>query len=158
VISIVQANQSQFSVESLKQVIWSGMYLDSFQDLLIESGDERTRSFNQLFLSAITTESFPKLLTCLRETNSLETQAKVRRYIYNSCLTNTHVQLAAIVAEILQSSKAKDILDSLVVKQDVASLYLTAHAMTFFYEKATDVFPFVSTTQDLVSKVLIELQ
>jgi hypothetical protein len=101
-LAIVQYHANNFTIENLRQVIWSDVPLDLFQDmLLLDSPDERIRLCCQIFLNCITVESYPALVGFLRDTNSLLIQSK----------------LAAIIAEALQSSRSKDILENLINKQ-----------------------------------------
>ncbi len=77
IIGIVQSHSSQVSMDVLRDIIMNPMFIDVFQEMMVDSADERTRDYNKLFLKAITVESFSSILACFRETSSVLVQAKV---------------------------------------------------------------------------------
>ena len=79
---MILMNQNQFSIDNLRSIIFNELYLDVLQEMLVNSANEKVKHLGPIFISCITVENFPKLLSYFRDTNSLLIQTKVLHVIY----------------------------------------------------------------------------
>lgn len=100
-MKIVDENASQFGIETIQQLVWNQMFLDRFQTMLSKDFVSLNQPFLGFLTSVITAENFPRLLQFFSYTTSQLTRAKI----------------ALLVGEILQTGKAKDLLQKLIEKQ-----------------------------------------
>jgi len=133
---IIRGNSKNFTLEHLAQVFSSGMFLDRLQDLFAEQMKEdddnsAARTYFQYFLNVITPDNFPQLLQFYER--------------FKSPLI--HAKISAFVSEVLQSSRAKVLLEKLILGSDIVSLSLVAYGMSFFNETPLDLIPVAENIQ-----------
>ena len=129
------------TIEHLSKIISSDIFLDKFQDFLSENMKEEDegiqRTYFQSFLNGINSDNFYQVLS-LFET-------------YGSRLF--HAKIALFVSEVLQSAKAKPIVEKYTSENDLKNLSLIAYSMTFSNDTPLDIFPFDPATHASLLRV-----
>jgi hypothetical protein len=94
-------------------------------------------------LHGINSDNFHQVLALFESYGSRLFHAKVTILKKFSKLT---IQIALFVSEVLQSAKAKPILEKYTSENDLKNLSLIAYSMTFSSEIPLDIFPFDQAT------------
>eukprot|EP00003_Mantamonas_plastica_P025798 TRINITY_DN5137_c0_g1_i1.p1 TRINITY_DN5137_c0_g1~~TRINITY_DN5137_c0_g1_i1.p1 ORF type:complete len:1062 (+),score=341.53 TRINITY_DN5137_c0_g1_i1:875-4060(+) len=136
----VVGEAEEITVETIERIVEVPMYLDHFQQFLQstdESDDEAEYTYMQTLAASVTTENVHSLLGLFDIHKDKLIRAK----------------LATFVMEIMQTCRAKHMLEELASTTNVEGLYWVAFSMNYHRPTNKDIFPYIPENWNLLADI-----